>query len=142
LLFWEQVLRQPPPAVRPAAYLPLSKIRVVRAQDGAYESLVLEAGRYCLKTADVRDHSIDATALAGTVKITGPWEVQFTPGRGAPPSIHLPKLISCSDHSDAGVRHFSGKATYRKTISVPTALLQAGSVLLLDSGKVHVIAPD
>ena len=48
--------------------------------------------------------------------VDGPWNVSFQPGRGAPASITLDKLISWSDSTDAGVKYFSGAGTYTKTI--------------------------
>ncbi len=40
----------------------------------------------------------------------------FQPNRGAPAKITLDKLHSWSDNSDAGVKYFSGTATYTKTM--------------------------
>ena len=119
---------------------PGSMIQVSRTENGVYESLVLEPGRYRLNMADGRDQFIDAANLSAPLKVEGPWEVQFTPGWGAPPRIELAELISWSDHSDPGVRYFSGSATYVKTVQVPASLLGRGKVLFLDLGKVRVMA--
>ncbi len=70
--------------------------------------------------------------------ITGPWSVRFTPGWGAPEKIELPQLASWTSHSDPGVRHYSGSATYTCTFEL-TTLPSTGRVLL-DLGKVSVIA--
>ena len=59
---------------------------------------------------------------------------------GAPASITLDKLISWSDHPDAGVKYFSGTATYRKTFNLPPEALAAGRSIYLDLGRVAVIA--
>ena len=49
-----------------------------------------------------------------------PWKARgtsaFQPGRGAPASVTLDKLISWSDSQDKGVKYFSGIGTYTKTI--------------------------
>src|SRR5208283_5971684 len=42
----------------------------------------------------------------------GPWNVSFQPGRGAPESITLDKLVSWPASTDAGVKYFSGAGTY------------------------------
>ena len=115
-------------------------IQVSRTEAGAYESLVRQPGRYRLNLADGRDQIVDGTALSAPLKVAGPWEVQFTPGWGAPPRIELPELISWSEHPDPGVRYFSGSATYAKTLQIPAALLGQGNVLFLDLGKVQVMA--
>ena len=48
--------------------------------------------------------------------VEGPWDVSFQPGRGAPASVTLDKLISWSDSQDKGVKYFSGIGSYTKTI--------------------------
>jgi len=54
--------------------------------------------------------------------------------------VTLEKLISWSEHSAAGVRYFSGAATYTKTITVPADLLGRGRHVYLDLGNVQVVA--
>lgn len=49
-------------------------------------------------------------------------------------------LISWSDSPDAGVKYFSGTATYRKTFNADRAWVQPGQRLLLDLGEVEVMA--
>jgi len=117
-----------------------SSIQVRRGWNGAYESLVRQPGRYHLRLANGRSQRIDASDLAGQIPITGAWDVQFDKGWGAPPQIQLPELMSWSDHPDPGVRHFSGKATYRRTIPIPASLVGSGRVLFLDLGEVQVMA--
>lgn len=73
-------------------------------------------------------------------EVTGPWTVSFPPDWGAPETITLDKLISWSDHSEAGVKHFSGIATYRRTLAVAAAPLAPGESLWLDLGEVQVMA--
>ena len=72
------------------------------------------------------------------VDIAGPWEVRFAPGWGAPESASFDPLRSWTEHSDPGIRHFSGVATYRKNITVPGNLTR--SRVFLDLGDVRVIA--
>ena len=52
----------------------------------------------------------------------------------------LEKLISWSDHPDAGVKYFSGTAMYACKIQVPPSLLAAHRRWYLDLGKVAVMA--
>ncbi|MCF7864629.1 MAG: hypothetical protein K9L89_07560, partial [Kiritimatiellales bacterium] len=47
------------------------------------------------------------------VEIAGPWTVSFPPGKQAPASVILPKLVSWTESGDDGVKYFSGTATYR-----------------------------
>ena len=71
-------------------------------------------------------------------ELTGPWEVRFTPGRGAPQRAEFPALISWPKHDNPGIQHFSGAAVYSKTFDLP--VLAAGERVTLDLGEVAVLA--
>jgi hypothetical protein len=66
--------------------------------------------------------------------------VAFESGRGAPDSIRLPALQSLHLHADAGVKYFSGNATYTHALDVPTGWLASDRRVVLDLGRVEVIA--
>ncbi len=69
--------------------------------------------------------------------IDGPWTVSFQPGRGAPASITLPALAPLNESADAGVRYFSGVATYSTSFTAPAVI---GGDLWLDLGQVGDVA--
>ena len=69
------------------------------------------------------------------VAVTGPWTVKFTPGWGAPTAVPFDKLISWPEHSDPGIRYYSGTARYSTQVDVP-----AGRDWTLDLGEVREIA--
>jgi hypothetical protein len=71
--------------------------------------------------------------------IAGGWQVAFQGGRGAPESATLDQLISLSDHTDPGIRYFSGIATYTTDFSL-AAFDPASGSLLLDLGDVGDVA--
>lgn len=77
----------------------------------------------------------DATALVG---VTGPWRVEFEPGRGAPPTLKLDTLVSLADSEVPGIRYFSGVATYRNVIDLPKRLPKGR--ILLDLGDIGDVA--
>jgi len=72
--------------------------------------------------------------------VKGPWDVRFPPNWGAPPAIKLDGLTSWTNSSDAGVKYFSGTATYAKDVEVSADWLQSNSKVVLDLGKVKDIA--
>jgi hypothetical protein len=74
------------------------------------------------------------------VNVEGPWNLRFPSGWGAPSEVALPELISWKNHRDAGVRHFSGTATYTKNLVIPPVLFGENRRLTLDLGRVEVIA--
>ena len=57
--------------------------------------------------------SPNAKSAPSSIGINGPWTVTFPPGKQAPASLTLAKLVSWTDCSDEGVKYFSGTATYR-----------------------------
>jgi hypothetical protein len=73
-------------------------------------------------------------------EITGPWEISFQPGRGAPAKFTLGQLGSWSGQKNSGVKYFSGEAVYRKTLTLAPELVAAGRPLFLDLGRVEVMA--
>jgi hypothetical protein len=48
--------------------------------------------------------------------------------------------MSWTDAVDDGIKYFSGRAVYRKTVEVPGELLEAGARLELDLGAVQQVA--
>ena len=82
---------------------------------------------------------VDKPALTAVSSIEGPWTVKFQPERGAPSTISLPTLRSLSEHSEPGVRYFSGIATYTKSFTLPSGI-RPGDPLWIDLGKVGDIA--
>ena len=59
---------------------------------------------------------------APLLTLDGPWEVSFQPGRGAPEKAAFASLTPWNEHADAGIRHFSGVATYRKVFALPAEI--------------------
>ncbi len=80
-----------------------------------------------------------------TEKMTDPlpldtgWEVAFPPDLGAPASVRLDRLADLSRHPEEGIRHFSGTATYSRTLTLTAAQLGRGK-LCLDLGDVKNLA--
>ena len=71
--------------------------------------------------------------------LDGPWTVAFQPDRSAPASAVLPRLAPLNEHSDPGIKYFSGEATYTKQFSVPKGW-KPGQPLWLDLGSVKELA--
>lgn len=93
-----------------------------------------------------KDKATKATVELPTVKIkelatiSGPWDVAFQEHRGAPASIQLQSLASFTENADAGVKYFSGTATYTKTINASADWLNKGEELWLNLGDVKNLA--
>ncbi len=105
--------------------------------------LLLEAwlnGSYEARTASGRTLRGRVDDLPAAQQIGGPWEVRFPTENGAPGNIKLDQLTSWTNHTDPGVKYFSGTAVYRNTFRLPAESLAAGRAAYLDCGKVAVIA--
>jgi hypothetical protein len=72
--------------------------------------------------------------------LTGPWNVAFQPGRGAPASITMDELSDWSHSDDPGVKYFSGAGMYTKTVQAPPEWFRKGSRLWIDLGDVKNLA--
>ena len=116
-----------------------SKIQISH-KNQKFESLILVPGQYTLQTSGNKELKIEQAKLPKPIKITGPWDVRFASNWGAPPRVQFPELTSWSEHSEPGVKYFSGKATYHKEFTIPTELIMKDLLLFLDLGEVEVMA--
>jgi hypothetical protein len=73
--------------------------------------------------------------------LAGPWEVSFDPAWGGPEKITFEKLDDWTQRTEEGIRHYSGKAIYRKRFDLsPERLKQAEKICRLSLGTVHDMA--
>ncbi|MHB8520343.1 MAG: glycosyl hydrolase [Limisphaerales bacterium] len=117
--------------------------RVGEVRRGANGQLLVEAwkpGRYELTSASGEVRRVDVPALPPPLEVEGPWEVRFPPNQGAPEKVTLSKLVSWTEHSDPGVKYFSGAATYTGSFRVPREMPGKNRRLYLDLGQVQVMA--
>jgi len=87
------------------------------------------------KSATQGQHKIPATVREPLYTLMGPWDVHFQQRRGAPQRAVLTELESWSPNTDAGIRYFSGTASYEKTFQVPRSWLTRGQSLEIDPGE-------
>lgn len=118
----------------PAPDLPQAA-QVTWKRDDRLDLLAFQSGLYTLSTGQRFRALVPAPLL-----VAGPWSVRFQQGRGAPDRVELATLASLSRHADPRVRHFSGTATYERTIDVPAELLGQGRRVYLDLGRVEVLS--
>ena len=93
--------------------------------------------------AETSEGDIIAATVAGIPEprdIAGPWDLSFPDGLGAPTTATLAELSSWTDNEDAGIRYFSGTATYTRQIDIPADWLGRGKRVMLDLGSVREIA--
>ena len=104
---------------------------------------ILKNGTFTFKNAAGKVNTVLSQGLPAKTGIKGPWEVSFQTGWGAPDKIVMDELVSWSKHPDAGVKYFSGSATYHKTFSYKPELETGNNLkraIYLDLGRVAVMA--
>lgn len=116
---------------------PETGIEVEGRSDSVARVRLWRAGRYVLRTSLDKEVSVDA-AVPEALTVAGPWEVRFAPGWGAPERVVLDDLIAWDKHPDERIKHFSGKATYRTTLTLTAE--QAQGLVRLELGEVRCVA--
>ncbi len=107
---------------------------------GLLELTLWQPGVYRFRTARGATKSIEASNAAESLKLAGPWSLRFPAHWGAPEQIKLDKLISWPEHSEPGVRYFSGTAEYTTEVDVPARMLGSVRRMVLDLGRVRNFA--
>ncbi|MBO0934220.1 glycosyl hydrolase [Fibrella aquatilis] len=79
-----------------------------------------------------------AVTESTVTQVGGNWTVTFQPGRGAPAQTAMPALTSLTNSPDAGIKYFSGTATYDNTFTMP--FVAKFSAYVLDLGSVKNLA--
>ena len=103
-------------------------------------------GRYEVVFAKGKPKTLDVHALQPMVNITGPWQVRFQSGRGAPDAVEFQMLTDWSKNEEEGIRYFSGTAHYsipfewQPEAGTPDSKKVSWNRYVLDLGKVEVLA--
>ena len=115
---------------------PAGRLRV--SPDGAVEVETAAAGRFTASLSNGATLTADAPAPIAAA-ISGPWNLEFTPGWGAPAGISLPRLQSWTENADPGIRYYSGTAKYSTRFQLP-AKIDGSQTFELDLGDVREVA--
>lgn len=109
---------------------------------GRLELVASKPGHYELTRASGKRERVEIKNVPAAQEIPGPWKVSFPPNWGAPPEIALDHLISLSESTNAGVKYFSGTATYEQTFDWQPSVENKNqkAECWLDLGDVQVMA--
>jgi hypothetical protein len=110
------------------------------ASPGQVLLLAFQPGLYQAQTAAGKRREHNLASLPAPVEIDGPWEVQFAPNLGAPQETSFDRLTSWTARPEAGIKYFSGAASYLKTMRLPPGMLSEHRRVFLDLGRVEVMA--
>lgn len=111
-----------------------------RSEGGELELRAARAGVYQVKTSSGRTLEGRIAALPEPLVLSGPWDLHFPAGWGAPVHVEFENLMSWTRHNTPGVQFFSGTATYAKHFELPADFASEEHLLYVDLGKVLVLA--
>ncbi len=79
-----------------------------------------------------------ATIESPAAQLSGPWQVRFQTGRGAPETATFSQLTSWTENPEPGIKYFSGTATYQNAFNL--AKPNKAGRYILDLGEVKNLA--
>ncbi|MCP4608572.1 MAG: hypothetical protein GY845_07650 [Planctomycetes bacterium] len=94
-----------------------------------------ENGSYKMKTSNGRTIKFDIDRIPSALQLTGPWNVYFPVGWGAPNSVTFAELKSWTEHGNPGIHNFSGTANYKKNFRIPRHWFSKDRKIYLDLGN-------
>jgi hypothetical protein len=121
---------------RPAEYSITDSLTTVSLTLPQYGSVFVVFQEVSREPSHILQNEFKTTLMT----VNGPWELEFPRNAGAPDKIQLEQSQSWTNHTDVGVKYFSGTATYKKTIDAPVDWFRKDIKLILDLGKVMDIA--
>jgi hypothetical protein len=102
--------------------------------------LVWEDGEYHLAKDDGGESVVAVQFAPEPIHLDGPWSVRFESMVPSPKPTVFNELQPLAEHEDPEVKAFSGTAVYQKTVTVANEMLAASNRLVLDLGRVEVMA--
>ncbi|NLF70893.1 MAG: hypothetical protein GX575_17820 [Candidatus Anammoximicrobium sp.] len=133
------VFRRPAQRQRLTAAAPADRgLEIAGRTQAGMRVNVWQNGSFGLTAASDKKIDVAVSQLPAALTLAGPWQVRFAPGWGAPESAVFKDLTAWDKHPDAGIKHFSGSATYRQTFRLSDA--HAAKLVRLQLGAVHHIA--
>jgi hypothetical protein len=120
------------------------KIKDAKSKHGKTSlTLQLPANGSCfiLFNSDSRQLPEYRRSIAGlNVEIKGPWTLSFPEKWGAPASVKFNELISWTDHTNEGIKYFSGTASYLNNFNISKEAIDKSSSITLNLGEVLDVA--
>ena len=101
---------------------------------------ILYTGNYLFTRSDGQKITVNKLAELKPAVISGPWKLKFPADSGISKEVILNQLESWSRLSEKEINYFSGTGTYTNTFTIPVHSIKKGENLILDLGKVEVMA--
>jgi hypothetical protein len=127
-----------PPEPEDAIHLPAYQL--LTPDYGYPELLAWKSGDFKIAMSSGDILLANLITVPDVLEIDGPWQLSFPPDCGAPQQVTLDKLISWTEHADAGVKYFSGTATYSTTFTWDNLTFLLFDRVILDLGRLKNFA--
>ncbi len=98
------------------------------------------SGEYIFCFPDGGKKSVSLSGFPKPLDIDGPWKMHFPENWDVPVDTVFDQLISWTEFTHPGIRHFSGTAGYLNTVNLPDECIQPDLHLFLDLGDVRMMA--
>jgi hypothetical protein len=119
---------------------PVNLFYYLAYQNGQAHTRLNEPGSYELISQSGKSTIVKHDDPVEKIMLNEDWTIRFQANRGAPAQAHFDKLFSWSEHSETGIKYFSGKAIYSKTFQLNQKQLSSGKRIFLDLGRVKNVA--
>jgi len=96
-------------------------------------------GSYNIITSERQTVKFHIDQIPPAIQLTGPWNVYFPAGWGAPDYAIFAELESWTEHENPGIRNFSGTACYKKEFVMPRQWFGEGRKIYLDLGNLWAL---
>jgi len=110
----------------------------------AHQSFFVIFPRKAVSKPLVKTDAVNFPEVTPLTTLKGAWDVSFDPRWGGPEKTTCDTLQDWTDHSERGIKYYSGIATYRKIFDLPQESgirgQGSGRRVYLDLGTVHDIA--
>lgn len=116
------------------------ELEILEMDSDRVKAAVWQAGSYDLKSSSGKTGQLLIDQIRNEELIDGPWQVHFQEGRGAPAKTTMDTLTDWTQHTDPGIKYFSGSATYHNRFSVGDDMLSDNQPIYLDLGVVRDVA--
>jgi hypothetical protein len=115
-------------------------IELSRTTGQGIQALVRQPGTYAIASRAGKSWNLPVTSLPEPLTVTSGWELSFPNRQGSSERITLDKLVSWTDLGQPNAKYFSGTATYRTRMRLPSDWVAKNRRILLDLGRVQVMA--
>jgi hypothetical protein len=132
--------KSPSPAIDVPKPVSPPAIKITVDADQGLSVQAWQPGKFILRRADGSTSPVTVDRVPPSIELDGDWDVGFSPSDGGPEHVKFDKLISWSDHSDSGIKYYSGTATYTKKFIVSVDQAAKDRRFMLDLGRVEIMA--